>query len=467
MSMRRQDVQVRAREAGAVLSALELEILLPQLQAWLIDVQEAAQQQMELSEWCYGMLPPTAFAPLVPPMSERDAQDTMVRLSRQVQSLGPRILSIRRDGAIGTIDWSDDPGALEDVLGSTKLAELAEELFDQGLITGMMALLAAPDEQNKPHLARVGGYLRLLHEPSNISDVVALYQCWQHPDARRQSWTVRIYDFRHKRIAEWRGLEAPYAIGTQPSQLYENAPMPHLTIVQLGPDGQPRGEMQNEWPILRRELAQQLRIARSEEGTAFPMMVTSGNMDQESARMRGPMRVLHFPNGGDAKYLAPGDLQQMRDEHDRTLDRMREDMSLPGAMSLGGRIPSGEALREANLKYFATSRKYAELLSDLLSAGIADFAVLIHTTPVQVAVQANRESFALQTIDRVIALYDKGIIPLSVAAREAQPILSTLSDEDLSAWIDRAEAQRGGNGADLVREILTGRTPPPPAAPTE
>jgi hypothetical protein len=244
-------------------------------------------------------------------------------------------------------------------------------------------------------------------------------------------------------------------VGQAPDRVIDEAPMPRVAILQHGPDGQPIGELQQAWPILKKELAQQMQLARVEESTAFPFLIFSGQADTTN-RDRGPTRTYHFPAGGDAKYVQPGSLDQLRDEHELTLTRIQYDLMLPGGFA-GRGVPSGEALREANLKYYNASRAYAKAIEGVANDVLVDYAALAGVPKATLTVRANRETTTLDLIDRVINLFKEGIVPLQVAAREVQPILSTYSDKELTEWVDAQQGRGTGVSPELVR-LLLGRT---------
>jgi len=150
---------------------------------------------------------------------------------------------------------------------------------------------------------------------------------------------------------------------------------------------------------------------------------------------RGPTRVVEVDLAGDVAYLLPGDLTQMHAHHDRKLERLREDLSLPGG-ALGTQTPSGEALREANQKFIASSRAYATAVQSILSNSLGDYLGLngvSEETPVSVDI--NREFEKEQRVRFVVELYREGLLPLDAAVRSVSVYLPDWSDEMVEAFI--------------------------------
>lgn len=458
------DLRRYVRDAEATLRAIDLELLVPQLRGYLQGVQSKAMDLAETSAYAFGDVQSGDLSGLVPPIADPTA---FGRLSKQVQTLGPRVLSQRRDGAIDSVQWqSDTVGAVQGSFKEGQIAELARDLCNQSLIQGIAAVMAYRDERSgEARLSQLGGYLRLLYFPDDQSHEWGLYQAWQSAFAPQWQWTVRIFRPLEQRIHEWRELQAPWMLGISPHRTIESAPVPRYLVTQAGSDGQPLGELAQCLPLLKGEIAQQIRLHRSEESTAFPMMVTAGSYDQQQDE-RGPTQVLQFQEtSGRAEYLRPGDLGELRAEHDATMARIRDDMSLPGGfLPSGGNPPSGEALREANLKFTNACKQDADAIMSVLNQGLIDFARLIAAPVELVTISPSRIVRAMELMDRLVVMYEKGLIPLTVAVKELVPMLSATSADELLAWAALQEGQTRAVTPDLVRRILgggAGAIPPP------
>jgi len=247
-------------------------------------------------------------------------------------------------------------------------------------------------------------------------------------------YRVRLWDFTESNpvVREWDRVTDPSSLRDDGEPL--DVPYaPHYAIMQVGPDGLPIGEFQQSLPTVKAEWASQVRGDRVEESTAFPLMKIKGEV--LGTDKRGPTRVVEVDLAGDVAYLLPGDLTQMHAHHDRKLERLREDMSLPGG-ALGTQTPSGEALREANQKFIASSRAYATAVQAILSNSVGDYLRLngvSEETPVSVDI--NREFEKEQRVRFVVELYREGLLPLDAAVRSISVYLPDWSDEMVEAFI--------------------------------
>ena len=405
------------------------------VRAALASIESRARGHAEAYDWATGRLtaPPTE---LLPPAQTAEGRLELQRIWRQSQTLGPRILDRLVWGTLGEVGWGGEGGKIDAALEGLQLDMLAQRLLLDLLIGGMAAAWAYLDARdNTPRVSRLGGYLQPLTDPDDVDRVVAIYQAWQSQDARSTSWTVRIYDIEERVMREWRRIRAPTSLAAPPTE-YPNIHPPRYRMLHLGDDGLPQGPLAAALPVLKAEYAQQMRVARVAEQSAWPVLAIRGQID---VGKRGPARVLQLSEGGDARYLDPGDLSQLQSHHDRILERLREDLSLPGGF-LGRQTPSGEALREANLKFIQACSSYARLLSGLLTETVADYAELVGiSNPPNVSVIINREFDRESRITSVLQLYREGLIPLSVAVNEVSVYLPTWSDEEVAAWVDKNE----------------------------
>ena len=417
------------------------------VRAALASVEARARQHAEAYDWALGRLtaPPVE---LLPPAQTDEGKLELQRIWRQSQTLGPRIIDRIVWGTIGEVNWGGEGGRVDAELEALQLDLLAQRLLVDVLIGGVAAAWAYVDERtNTPRVSRLSGYLQPLTDPDDVDRVVALYQAWMAEDVRSSRWNVRIYDLEESTLREWRGLRTPTNLASPPAE-YPNVRPPRYRMLHLGDDGLPQGPLAAALPVLKAEYAQQMRIARVAEQSAWPVLAIRGQLD---VGKRGPARVLQLSEQGSAEYLRPGDLSQLQGQHDRILERLREDLSLPGGF-LGRQTPSGEALREANLKFVQACSSYARLLSGLLTEVVADYAPLAGIkNPPEVSVIINREFDRSERIGSVLELYREGLIPLPVAVNEISVYLPTWSDDEVAAWITQNE--RRITPEDLARAI--------------
>lgn len=378
---------------------------------------------------------------LVPPPRPGDTagEQAWKRLRKQLQSAGPRALRAKLDAAIGTVNWGgDNKDNIDAHLKTLDLEQLAERLATDVTITGIAAVLASvPAEGSEPKLTRLSGYLEPITDPDDIDSITGLFQAWPVSNPRL-TWTVRVYDFIELEMREWTGLTDPSHVGRSPSRIIPNASMPRVLIPQID-DGLVLGEFVIALPRLQALYATEFRLTRVEEIAAFPRLFLKGKVEVENAG--SPASILRGGVDSDAHFLEPGNIEQLRAQRSTRREDLRDDLALPGGF-LGNDSPSGEALREANTRYYQSSRKLAQNISKLLTQGIADYCALLNmaaTETPEAVVNPNYEYMRETISSTILAEYAAGVIPLAIVARELQVFHPTWTDEELESFIATRE----------------------------
>lgn len=406
-------------------------------------------------EWLLGKLEQIP-AHLLPPTEGSEGENALRRLGAQVNSIGPRVLGVKRNGAIGDITWGGDDTRTDELLRDANLQEMAERLFERLFGYGIAAAAAIDDAERGPTLARLGGYVETILDPFDIDVVLGLFQVQAERLERGITrYRVRVWDWSESDdglaiVREWDDVRDPSVL-TGDGETSDDVFRPHWHVMGVAPNGKPWGEFQQALPTVFAEWASQVRGDRAEESTAFPLMKIKGEV--VGADKRGPSRVVEVDLNGDVAYLLPGDLTQMHAHHDRKLERLREDLSLPGG-ALGATTPSGEALREANQKFIASSRAYANALSAILTGASRDYLSLLGiTSDVQVSVDINREFEKNERVRFVIDLYREGLVPIDAAVRSVSAYMPTWSDAEVEEFIAQQSARVT---PDMLRAALAG-----------
>jgi len=412
------------------------------VQAELNSVTTRVTTRYEAEEWATGQFdtPPYDLLPDIPPAAKTAAK----RLAGMSQSLGPRIVSVKKHLTLGEVNWGgDNPGNIDENLNALDLDDLADALMESGLVSGFpCGIVRRPvtgetDDGDAlagdPVIEPLLGHTEPLYDAEHPNRVAGVYQAWRSLDVREKGWRVRIYDYDLRTITEWRELNQPYQVGGQPFTVIENAPMPRYQVFRRGRGNLPIGDMEIALPLLKSDWSSQLRGDRAEENTAFSQLVIVGSIDVDEER--GANRVIRVKEGGDAKYLTPGQLEQIHAHHDRKIERLRRDLNLPGGVLSGSNI-SGEALREDNAHAIADSRSKAQKLSRLLTDLVSDYATEVGVTDAPpVVVSINREYEAATNVDRIVLLWRNGLIDHGAAVRSVSAYIPTWSDVEVEEFI--------------------------------
>lgn len=388
---------------------------------------------------------PQHLTQLLPGTTTAQGAADLERLARMAKSIGPRILRLKQYGTLGSINWGDGSPTFDKELDNATTESLrafprdrlARKALQQDLVRGMLAGIVIPDGSGRAQTMPLGGYYEPLVNEDNIEHVWGIYQAWLPPTGRK--WRARIYNLETRELLEWDNMDNPTDLGMTPASI-PNAPMPVFEIVDDDLDGLPRGEFMESLPLFKSEWASQVRGDRAEESTAFSQLVTKGQLltgDNE----RGATRVIRLPADGDAHYLDPPSLEQIHKHHDRKLERLRVDHSLPGGF-LGGQTPSGEALREANQSFIADCSGRAGRISNWLTRLLSDYGEITGLKdPPPVTVVINREFERGSVVDQTVLLHREGLIDFGEAVRAISVYYPTWSSAAVEAFIETERAR--------------------------
>jgi len=382
---------------------------------------------------------------LLPNIESDEARKALRRLAAQAQSIGPRIVSVKRFGVLGEVNWGGDNQAADQALRAMDLEAVADEMLEQALYSGMLAGINRRDpDLGVTRIEPLIGHVEPVYSPASPTLVAGLIHAWVQPESvgAATKWTVRLYDLMDRSMREWRDVTDPSRVHqltpaevVEPSAEYPSgAPMPRFAIVSRGADRMPMGEIAKVLPHLYADWSSQVRGDRIEESTAVPQLVVKGEVE-DGTDERSPTHVIRVVEDGDARYIIPGDLRSLHEHHNRKLERIREDANLPGGF-LGGQTPSGEALREANAKFISANRWLASRLSRVLTELVADHCEAEGLgDPPQVTVTINREFTKAQDIADAIQLYQADLLDHAAAVRHVSAFVPTWSDEEIEEFI--------------------------------
>lgn len=356
----------------------------------------------------------------------------------------------------GNITWSDaerGKDEVDDALNALELDSLARELAIEYKTTGAMVGIASTplDPAGRaldPTVKILRGVNVPYADPSNPDTITGWYRTVQYIDEQsgnRLRWWVEVYDWEGIEPGApithrvWRSLTHPTDLGVSPDDEFTSIARPRFALAGVNLDGLPASPILSNMGRILGLYATELRLATSEELAAFPMLVTKGEADLDSV---GPAETIAVAQDGDAYWLDPGDLSQLREQVALKRDMLREVFNLPGG-SLGGQTPSGEALQEANRGFIQETRALTNAIEGVLSDLASDYLALLNLPPVTVNVPIDRS----YTTDTLLAVVEKGIdlgaVPASVAARAFQQFIgAAYSDDELQAFLAELEARR-------------------------
>jgi hypothetical protein len=420
-----------------------------QLKLQLETLSLRATEQAEAKRWASGDLDsvPEELLPKVP----ENAKAALNRLAKQVQSIGPRIVSTIKFGTIGEINWGGDNADFDAAMNSFDYEGLIDEILEQGLVSGMLAGIVRRDpDTDEPRMEPLVGYAEPVIDPRNPTQASGFIHAWinQTAGAKQERWTVRIYDFGTRTMKEWRDLTAPERainresnVTIEPGAEYpQGAPMPRFVMLERGPDRLPRGLIMRNLPLIQSDWSSQIRGDRAEENTAFPQLKIKGEVEDDPDE-RSSAHIIRLLEGGDAGFILPGDLAQIHEHHNRKLERIREDCNMPGGF-LGSQTPSAEAMREAGAKYVNQCKALARresILMTQLGQDLAEALDIGDAPPITISI--NRELERQNEIDQIVSLYREGLVEFGAAVRSVSVYVPTWGDKEVEAFVKGEESR--------------------------
>src|SRR5690625_1992053 len=350
--------------------------------------------------------------------------------------------------------WSDasnqvDTPRINDALDGINLPQLARDLAEEFLLSGVAAAMASVSVSGEqatgvPTIA----VLKVVNLPYTSALDPARVSGWYRAleyvaDGGRLRWWVDDIEFHDDGTSThraWKALEDPTRLGISPDVEIHSTTRPRFALNGLQLDGMPLSKMlANEGRILGL-YGTELRLSAVEELSSFPMPVAKGNPEFDQI---GPGEVITVDAEGDDSWMSPGNLEQLRDQVDMRREAVREAFNLPGgALGSSNQMPSGVALEEANRGFLQETAALTGAISRVLTDVVSDFLGLLGLPPVDVHVPVDKSYTRDLVIRTLQAGMDLGAVPISVAARVFQTQLgAAYSDAELERFLAELEAR--------------------------
>lgn len=370
------------------------------------------------------------------------------RLAKQVQGLGPRAVAHKRTAAIGSVSWGgDNPNGIDDRLVDLDLDRLAVTALKRLVAVGISGVLPHQPETGQPRLQNMGGHIEPLYDEDDIGGTPAAWlQVLAEADGRK--YRLRLYepdpgDPARGTLTEWRNANQPYELGNAPTEQWTGVLMPTVVMVDTAQDGTPLGELTQALPLLKGEVAQQLRILRAADANSWPKRWMSGDWDVPESETAETVLVATDP-ASSVGVIDPPKLEGLFALHDRMLDRVRADLKLPITSITTGTFPSGEALDQANAISISTAKELARLVQTLLTGGVRGLCELLNIPRDKappVSVEINREQTRRMVTEQARADFAAGLIPRRVAVLTVSQYYPHWSDGEIDEFLAEIETQ--------------------------
>lgn len=423
-----------------------------------------AAQLDKLHEMLEGGYTPTngSFLPEFRPGTSR--HKAFQRAVQNVDPPVPVIINRSLDGlGLSSITWSDPDGdaqatAVNDTLSALPLGNLARELAIEYLLSGVCVAMASTPTVDgvtaEPTISVLKGINLPYTDPIDPGRITGWFRSIQHVNKDgKLVWWSEAFEFHANGTAThrvWRNLSDPTNLGNTPDAEVTSTSRPRFALNGLQQDGLPLSRMLANLGRIQGLYATELRLATTEEVSSFPMLFVKGNPEYNEI---GPAEVITADADGDARWMEPGNLEQLRDQVTLRREAVREAFNLPGG-ALGGQTPSGEALAEANRGFIQASDALAGVLSQVLTEVTTDYLALHGLPPVTVEVPIDRAWLTEQLVTMTERGVDLGVVPHSVAARVFQGVIgNAYSDEELEAFLEERAARQAVHSFLTTQEV--------------
>lgn len=384
---------------------------------------------------------------LIPPIRSGDdsARKAWERFKKQVQNFGPRAVSYKRAAAIGTVNWGGYNTKNIDIhLDNIDLESRAKRALKNLVALGIAGVIPHAPEGQPPRLQILGGYLEPLYGEDDNEEPAAWLQVTA--ESAGDTFRLRIYEPDPLTpligtVTEWREQRNAWEIGNQPSSVLEGVLMPTIVMTDTDQAGLPVGELAQALPVLKAEVAQQIRILRAAEANIHPTRWAVGDWDFGSTHGAEDVLIASHTDSSIGVIDPPG-LATLFEQHDRILERVRGDLKLPVSSITTGTFPSGEALDQANAVANATAREYAVAVARLLTGGVRGFCLALgipdDNAPL-VSVEVNREQERRSVSEQVRNDWRDGLISFRAAVTTVSQFYPTWESEDVEMFIRENE----------------------------
>lgn len=400
----------------------------------LLNRRERIARYTEAFTWATHSRAVVNLANHLPPIANEEGRLALRRYERTLMGRGREIYAERLWGTIGNVGWSGTDARANRRLDALDTRRLAVEAFLPLLCTGIAAGVAyrylTPAGREEVRIDILTGYLEPMVDAQNTSHVVGLLQMLSNLDGI--SYEARFYNYDDGLLYTWPQIKNPAELEPEKATTERMRWRPRFVVAAQDENGLPLGEIAEGLPLLVDDLVYQVKLKRLEEGHAFPLLHVSESA-QDIANL-GSQAVIVTRAGGRVERVLPGDLSVMVSQHERLLEQIRRHFALRAKLTTTAPL-SGTSITEANQHALSAYAHYADVISQLLTGLVRDYARLEGIDdPPAVTVEINREATRSERITETILLFEKGLISLDMAVGEITKYV-TFSDEQVREFL--------------------------------
>lgn len=400
----------------------------------LFNRRERVARYAEALDWATHSRATVNLANYLPPITNEEGRTALRRYERTLMGRGREIYSERLWGTVGIVGWSGTDARVNRRLDRLDTRRLAVEAFLPllcgGIAGGVAYRYLTPTGREEVRVDILSGYLEPVADPENTSHIIGLLQIMSNLDGR--TYEARLYNYDDGNLYTWARVTDPVALEPVRATVERMRWRPRFAVVAQDENGLPLGEVMEGLPLLVSDLVYQAKLARLEEGHAFSILHVS-EAAQDLAQL-GSQTVIVTRAGGRVERVAPGDLTPMVAQHERLLEQIRRHFGLRARLTTTQAL-SGISITEANQMALSAYSHYAQVISQLLTELVLDYARLEEIAdPPAVTVEVNREATRAERIAEAVMLFEKGLISLDMAVGEITKYIA-FSDEQVREFL--------------------------------
>ena len=373
------------------------------------------------------------FAKSVLPAIKPENKKAVRRLSLLAQSKGVDIVRDLRNGVIGTVSVSSSSSQYDEY----SLRPMIELALERSLYSGIIEGVARTSEKTgETYIEPLLGYTQPVYGDESLVRPVGYLHVWTTAAKNRATvYHTRYYDLDEDTMYEFEGVHARSfkRLDFEQAEVYENVSVPRFVVSDFDNNYKPYGYISKLLPLIKSDWVSQVRSDKADEDTAFPQLVTKEV--EVTLDTRGTNEVINVGQGGDAKFIQPGNLAEMHEHHDRKIQRLNTASDSALDISSGSNL-SQVAILEFNAPYYSAIQRYARHLSSVFTQLLVDAT---GNPSDEVIVKPNQQSRISATLDIMGKALRDNLISQKQAILEVANLFDDWDAADVERFIAETE----------------------------
>lgn len=346
------------------------------------------------------------------------------RITKKVSSPAYGIVKRKLDGILGQYNYSSTSSFVEQKIKEHDIEKLLYDAAIDLIVRGVTALYIRANEQQKPVLDRVDGFILPVKDDENTY----LLNILQNEDL---TFTVRL--FENNKITFYENLKDFKTFTKEKPTNIVITEQKTFFFSSLNEDdkGFSHGEIEVALELFIAHIATQARLEAISELSAFPRPVVTGspiNLEQHSIS-----NAIVLSEGGSFKWVNADTPEALFKQLELIERQISFVIPLPPNSSLSN-IPSGIAIQEISKTFNNNIDNYAKTLSSLFTEAFTGLAQMynINNSNITFLVVPQKFEDKTQQLEFRLKLLEKNLFTIEAFLLYLQSIFPELTDNDLT-----------------------------------